>query len=102
MQRHNLWYFSYKTKIMRIQAIKDSEASLKKKSAIAASLTAVVIILVLTYKKLQPKLLKYFKTKRHHHGIEKQILNGVTDFNEYIEMMVERQQSYEDQASLWI
>jgi len=88
---------------MRIQAIKDSEASVKKKLTIAASLTAVVIILVLTYKRLQPKLLKYLGTKKYHRrGMKKQVLNEVVDFNEYIEMMVERQESYEDQASLWI
>lgn len=88
---------------MRIHAIKDSEVSVKKKLTIAASLTAVVVIIVLTYKRLQPKLLKYFGTKgSHRRGIKKQVPNEEVDYNEYIEMMVEIQESYEGQASLWI
>ena len=88
---------------MRIQAIKNSKVSAKKKLTIVASFTAVVIILVLTYKKLQPKVLNYFKTRKpRYYTLKKQIINKEIDYNEYIEMMAEAQDSYENKASIWI
>ncbi|HUH17952.1 hypothetical protein [Albibacterium sp.] len=87
---------------MRVQTIKDSEVSEKKKIAIAASLTAVVVILVIAYKKFQPKLLKFLGTKKYHSNKRNRAFNDEVDYNEYIEMMLERQENYENQASLWI
>ena len=94
---------------MRIHAIKDSKVSVKKKLTIAASLTAVVILIVITYKRLEPKLLKYLKNKKRHHraikrhrAIKKQAINKEFDYNRYIESMAEMQESYEGQSSFWI
>lgn len=87
---------------MRVQTIKDSEVSRKKKLAIAANLIAVVVTLVLAYKRFQPKLLKFLGTKKHHRNKRKRVFNDEVDYNDYIEMMLERQENYEDQAGLWI
>jgi len=85
------------------QAIKDSKVSVKKKLTIVVGLTAVVVVLVLTYKRLQPKVLNYFKSRKpRYRDLRKQILNKEIDYNKYIEMMAEAQESYDDKAGIWI
>ncbi|TCK83585.1 hypothetical protein [Albibacterium bauzanense] len=88
---------------MRIHAIKDLKVSVKKKLTITASLTAVIVILVITYKKLEPKFLRFLKTKKRlYRKMKKRAINKEIEYEKYIDTMIEIRKTYESEPTLWI